>query len=43
MLMIEPFESLSKEDRDALSEEGQRLIRFAEEDAEEFEVRFVGP
>jgi hypothetical protein len=43
MLMIEPFESLSKEDRDALSEEGERLIRFAEEDAEAFGVRFAGP
>jgi hypothetical protein len=43
MIMIEPFESLSKEDRDALSEEGERLIRFAEEDAEAFEVRFAGP
>ncbi len=43
MIMIEPFESLSKEDRDALSEEGERLIRFAEEDAEAFEVRFAEP
>ena len=29
-LAIEPFEPLAKEDRDALSEEGERLIRFWE-------------
>ena len=30
-LVIKPFESLSKEDRDALSEEGERLVRFVAE------------
>ena len=42
-LVIEPFESLPKEDRDALSEEGERLVRFTGEGAEEFEVRFAEP
>ncbi len=42
-LMIEPFESLPKENRDALSEEGERLVRFTGEGAEEFEVRFAEP
>jgi len=42
-LLIEPFESLAKEDRDALDEEGERLVRFVAEPegAEAFEVRFV--
>ncbi|MGH3088643.1 MAG: winged helix DNA-binding domain-containing protein [Rubrobacteraceae bacterium] len=39
-LEIEPFEPLPKEDRDAVAEEGERLVRFIEEDADEFEVRF---
>jgi hypothetical protein len=30
-LVIEPFEWLSKEDHDALAEEGERLVRFAAE------------
>ena len=42
-LMIEPFEPLAKKDRDALSEEGERLIRFTGEGAEAFEIRFVEP
>ncbi len=42
-LVIEPFEPLAKKDRDALSEEGERLIRFTREDAEAFEVRFAEP
>ena len=42
-LVIEPFEPLAKKDRDALSEEGARLICFKGEDAEAFEVRFVEP
>jgi hypothetical protein len=42
-LVIEPFEHLAKKDRDALSEEGERLIRFTGEDAEAFEVRFAKP
>jgi hypothetical protein len=42
-LVIEPFEPLSKQDRDALAEEGERLIRFVAEPegAEAFEVRFA--
>src|ERR671933_1108518 len=43
-LVIEPFESLSKEDRDALSEEGRRLVRFVAEpeDTETGEVQIAG-
>jgi hypothetical protein len=40
-LVIEPFESLAKEDRDALAEEGERLIRFTGAGA--FEIRFAEP
>jgi hypothetical protein len=40
-LVIEPFEHLAKKYRDALSEEGERLIRFTGEGAEAFEVRFA--
>ncbi|MBA2715306.1 MAG: winged helix DNA-binding domain-containing protein [Rubrobacteraceae bacterium] len=40
-LVIEPFETLSREARLALLEEGERLVRFAGEDAEAFEVRFA--
>ncbi len=41
-LVIEPFEPLAKKERDALSEEGERLLRFVSEPegAETFEVRF---
>jgi len=42
-LVIEPFEALTKQDRDALAEEGERLIRFTSEDAGAFEVRLVEP
>ncbi len=42
-LVIEPFEQLPKEDRDALAEEGERLIRFVGEGAGTFEVRFTRP
>ena len=44
-LEIKPFEPLIKEDRDALAEEGERLIRFvAEPDgAESYEIRFGEP
>jgi len=43
-LAIEPFGTLSKEDRDALAEEGERLLRFlaGPQGAEEFEIRFSG-
>jgi hypothetical protein len=40
-LAITPFEPLSRKDRDALCEEGERLVRFTGEGAETFEVRFV--
>ena len=40
-LVIEPFDPLSKKDRDALAEEGYRLFRFVAEGAEAFEVRFA--
>ncbi len=40
-LVIEPFEPLSEETRDALFEEGEWLLRFVEDDAEAFEVRFL--
>jgi Winged helix DNA-binding domain len=44
-LEIEPFEPLAKEHRDALAEEGERLIRFVVEPdgAETYEVRFAEP
>jgi hypothetical protein len=40
-LVIEPFEPLTKQNRDALSEEGEQLIRFVEPAAKAFEVRFT--
>jgi Winged helix DNA-binding domain len=42
-LLIEPFEPLSGENRNALSDEGERLVRFLAEPqgAETFEVRFA--
>jgi hypothetical protein len=42
-LVIEPFELLPKEDRDALAAEGEQLIRFVAEPegAEAFEIRFA--
>ena len=41
--MIEPFGPLTKRDRDTLAEEGERLVRFAREDAEASEIRFAEP
>jgi hypothetical protein len=41
-LEIEPFQRLSREDADALLEEGERLVRFVGEGADRFEVRFAG-
>ena len=41
--MIEPFDPLTKRDRDALAEEGERLVRFIWEGAEAFEIRFAEP
>ncbi|MGH3148103.1 MAG: winged helix DNA-binding domain-containing protein [Rubrobacter sp.] len=42
-LLIEPFEPLSRVDRDTLGDEGERLVRFLAEPqgAETFEVQFV--
>ena len=40
-IVIEPFEVLDKKNRDALCEEGERLVRFIGEGAEAFEVRLV--
>jgi Winged helix DNA-binding domain len=42
-LVVEPFERLSRGDRDTLSEEGGRLVRFLAEPqgAESFDVRFA--
>ena len=40
-LVIEPFEPLARKDRDALAQEGERLIRFTGAGAETFEIRFA--
>lgn len=40
VLVITPFEKLTKKDRAALTEEGERLVRFVEANAKSFEVRF---
>jgi len=40
-LVIEPFDKLTKKDRAALIEEGERLVRFVEPQAKSFEVRFT--
>jgi len=40
-LAIEPFDKLTKKDRAALTEEGERLVRFVEPQAKSFEVRFT--
>ncbi len=39
-LVIEPFGPLPKEDRSALAEEGERLVRFVEDGAKAHAVRF---
>ena len=39
-LVIEPFEKLTKKDRAALTEEGERLVQFVEANAKSFEVKF---
>lgn len=41
-LVIEPFAALNKKDRAALEEEGEQLVRFAEPDAQAYEVKFAG-
>ncbi len=40
-LVIEPFEPLSQEIRDALVEEGEQLLHFVEDRAEAFDIRFT--
>lgn len=40
-LLIEPFDKLTKKDRAALIDEGERLVRFIEPKAKSFEVRFT--
>jgi winged helix DNA-binding protein len=40
-LLIDPFDKLTKKDRAALTEEGERLVRFVEPKAKSFEVRFT--
>jgi hypothetical protein len=40
-LEIKPFEPLAKEDRDSLTEEGERLIRFT--GSKSYEIRFAEP
>ncbi len=40
-MVIEPFDSLTKQNRAALGEEAERLVRFVEGDAKGYEVRFV--
>jgi hypothetical protein len=39
-LIIEPFAPLTKVDREALIEEGERLLRFVEADTQTHEVQF---
>jgi len=40
-LVVEPFGPLPARDRDALAEEGERLVRFVEDGAGSVEVRFA--
>jgi Winged helix DNA-binding domain len=40
-LVIEPFDKLTSNDRAALIEEGENLIRLAEAKSKSFEVRFA--
>lgn len=42
-LVVSPFESLSENSREALAEEGERLIRFTAEKAEAYEIHFASP
>lgn len=42
-LLVEPFESLSDADRDALLEEATRLLSFVAADADDREVRLIDP
>jgi Winged helix DNA-binding domain len=40
-LVIEPFDSLTRQERTALTEEAERLIRFVEAKAKSFSVCFA--
>jgi hypothetical protein len=40
-LVMTPFEPLAQQDRDALAEEAEALVRFVEADADTFAVRFA--
>jgi hypothetical protein len=42
-LWLAPFEHLPKREREALTEEGERLLRFMTDGAGEFDIRFVEP
>jgi hypothetical protein len=42
VLVIEPFEPLLEHARDALVAEGERLVRFVEDNATTFATRFAG-
>jgi hypothetical protein len=42
VLVLEPFQAVSRPARAALLEEGERLVRFVESDARTVEVRFAG-
>jgi hypothetical protein len=41
-LIIEPFIPLSAQDREALTGEGERLLRFIEDSAQHYVIRFTG-
>lgn len=40
-LTIQPFATLTRQNRTVLTEEGERLVRFVDSDAKSFEVRFA--
>jgi hypothetical protein len=42
-LWLAPFEHLPQREREALTEEGGRLLHFMTDGAGEFEIRFIGP
>ena len=40
-LVVEPFEPLSHKDRDALTEEGERLLRFVADGSDTLDIRLM--
>jgi hypothetical protein len=42
-LRISPFEHLPEQERQALAEEGERLLNFVTDGAGDFAIRFIGP